>query len=443
MISPALSLFLLRELPFSRFDFPRWQSILAVTLIGVLAGLDPGLRAGTPEMPGMPLWLAIPFMVLSVWAAFLVIVGVLAWWLKRGGRWDGQGGDDRDTAGLARQGAGIVLVGRVERPHVAKPSQNRHLTTGGGDRFTKNQKPLTGSSMYFRPPIFLGLAALYAGCACAPAFADLPLTIEDLITDKGKVKLDLSFAYANVDRQGVSTGEPIVVQTGPASFVTLPTAIGTSIGNSDTLVGAVGLRYGLSAKTELYARASALTSRQRGSGVSGTSSSNESRFADAWAGVNVQFKKDDATPALLGFAELALAEKHRHDTARFKSAMLGATTYKAIDPIVFSATVGYRFNHSRKDGGQELKPGNLLLINPSVGFAVNDRVTLSTGLQWTRRQADRLDGTAQGIDRTATDLVLGVGYGFDKGNTLNATFKANASGSDGAEVRVNWLYTFR
>lgn len=91
MLASALSLFLLRELPFSRFDFPRWQALLAVTLIGILVGIDPGLRAGAPEMPGMPLWLAIPFMVLSVWVGFLVILAVLKWWLKRGGRWDGQG----------------------------------------------------------------------------------------------------------------------------------------------------------------------------------------------------------------------------------------------------------------------------------------------------------------------------------------------------------------
>lgn len=91
MLQNALSLFLLRELSFDRFAFPRWQSVLAVTLIGILSGLDPGLTAGTPEMPGMPLWLSIPFMALMVWVAFLVILAVLKWWLKRGGRWDGQG----------------------------------------------------------------------------------------------------------------------------------------------------------------------------------------------------------------------------------------------------------------------------------------------------------------------------------------------------------------
>ncbi len=91
MITPAFSLFLLRELPFSRFDFPRWQSVLVVTLIGLLIGLDPSLRAVPPEMPVPPLWLTLGTAVLSTWAGFLVIVGMLRWWMKRDGRWDGQG----------------------------------------------------------------------------------------------------------------------------------------------------------------------------------------------------------------------------------------------------------------------------------------------------------------------------------------------------------------
>jgi len=32
------------------------------------------------------------------------------------------------------------------------------------------------------------------------AWADMPLTIEDLITDKGKFKIDLSLSYANSDQ---------------------------------------------------------------------------------------------------------------------------------------------------------------------------------------------------------------------------------------------------
>lgn len=289
------------------------------------------------------------------------------------------------------------------------------------------------------------ISRLLAGLLVAvspAAWADLPLTVEDLITDKGKVKLDLSLAYANADRSGVSTGEPIIIQTGPTSFVTLPTLVGESIGNSDTVVATLGMRYGLTAKAEGYARMSGLSSSHRSSGVGGTASSSESGFADAWAGINYQFKQDDDSPAVLGFGEIALREKHRRSSASFKSAMLGITTYKAIDPIVFSLTAAYRFNQTRRDGPQDYRPGNLLLLNPAVGFAVNDRVTLTTGVQWTHRQADRFDGQRQGIDRSATDLLLGVGYGFARGNTLNTTLKVNASGRRGSELRANWLYTF-
>ena len=43
-------------------------------------------------------------------------------------------------------------------------------------------------------------AAAMLALVSASAHADLPLTVEDLITDKGKVKLDLSLAYANAER---------------------------------------------------------------------------------------------------------------------------------------------------------------------------------------------------------------------------------------------------
>jgi hypothetical protein len=115
VFKPALSLFLLRELPFSHFDFPRWQALLAISLIGLLIGLDPSFRAAPPDMPVPPLGLAVGMGVVTTWVAFLIIVGILRWWMKRGGRWDGQG----DLFNLVAAswlvadtlGAGLVALG--------------------------------------------------------------------------------------------------------------------------------------------------------------------------------------------------------------------------------------------------------------------------------------------------------------------------------------------
>lgn len=227
------------------------------------------------------------------------------------------------------------------------------------------------------------------------ASADLPLTIEDLTTEKGKVKIDVSLAYSNSDRQSVFTGQPIIIQTGESSFVTLPTLIGESRGNNDSLVSTLGLRYGLTNKSEIFFRTSYLYSSTRNSELSRTTTDSASRFSDAWVGINYQIKEDDRTPALIGFSEIALREKHTKSSSSFHSALLGFTTYTALDPIVFSLTSAYRFNQSRRDGDQDYKPGNLFLIHPGIAFAVNDRITLTTGMQWTNRHADKWDGKAR------------------------------------------------
>jgi len=279
--------------------------------------------------------------------------------------------------------------------------------------------------------------------AISPAQAELPLNIEDILTDKGKVKLDTSLSYSNLERSGLSIGEPTIIQTGPTSFIALPASVvGESTTNSDSLVGTLGLRYGLTANTEVYIRSSYLSYGQRNTEADGTKNSvRNNRWADAWAGINYRFKDDGKTPALLGFAEIALFEKPIEKKSSFKSAMMGFTTYKAIDPIVLSLTAAYQFNKEREDKEAKYKPGNFVLVNPSVAFAVNDRITLTTGMQWISRAADRFDGQDLGMRRTSTDLVLGVGYGVSKGNTLNFTLQSNVSGRGGADLRFSWLYT--
>lgn len=286
---------------------------------------------------------------------------------------------------------------------------------------------------------FLTISFLFSAF---PVLADLPLTIEDLITDKGKLKLDMSLAYTNSERAGLETAEPIVVQTGETSFVSLPTKIGELKSNTDVLIATMGLRYGLTFNAEIYTRASYLYSDNRSFGLYGSHSETTDQFVDSWLGLNYRFSQDNETPALLGFVEVALYEKYIEDTSSGKSTLFGMTTYRAIDPIVLSLTTAYRWNQARDDGDISYQPGNYLLINPSLAFAVNDRITLTSGLQWLNRKEDRHNGKAKGFRRTSTDMTLGLGYGVAKGNTLNFSFNTAASGQSGAGLRLNWLYAF-
>lgn len=94
IVTSSFMAFMLREQPFSHFSFPRWQSVLGITLIGVLMGLDPRASMPPPEMPDapvIPLWAAVAISVVMLWACIPVTLAVLRWWLKRGQRWDGQG----------------------------------------------------------------------------------------------------------------------------------------------------------------------------------------------------------------------------------------------------------------------------------------------------------------------------------------------------------------
>lgn len=93
VIRTGISAFLLREQPFERFRFSRWQSRFVITLLGVLQGLAMhmhvhALKASDLALP--TLWGKVIFGVLSTWVAFPIIHRACRWWLMRGERWDGK-----------------------------------------------------------------------------------------------------------------------------------------------------------------------------------------------------------------------------------------------------------------------------------------------------------------------------------------------------------------
>jgi len=273
-------------------------------------------------------------------------------------------------------------------------------------------------------------------------YADLPLTVENLLSDKGKVRVNLSATYANSERQGVDASNPLIVQTSPTTFVTVPTTIGESLTNTDALITTAGIRYGLTHKDEIYGRVSTLAADSRLLSATGeVSNASDSQFADAWVGVNHKFRNNTDKVALLGFAEVQLAERQSDgSTAQGKSFVVGGTAYQVYDPVVLSLTSSVQVNQSRDVGGISYQPGNSLTLSPSVSFAVNDKVTLTTGINWRMREAATRDGVDEGIRRTRTNLNLGLGYALGKTDTLNLSVRPQVSGNGNVQMSLNWSH---
>lgn len=222
-------------------------------------------------------------------------------------------------------------------------------------------------------------------------YADLPLTIEDIMTDKGKWKLETSLTYLNSENSRAALAAPVYIQTGATSFIPIPTEIQENGSNTDMLAGTLGLRYGLTGNTDIYGSGSYLWHEERK--LDGNGKTRNKRMSDVSLGISHTFLKDDKNPALISFLESTVYEKSRNKASSGKSWLIGATTYKAIDPIVLSLTAAYRINGSKTlSDGIRYKSGNYLLLNPNISFAANDRISLTGGIQWLGKQPDRIDG---------------------------------------------------
>lgn len=288
------------------------------------------------------------------------------------------------------------------------------------------------------------VTTLMALCVVMTARADLPLTVEDLLTAKGRYRIEADLVFANSNRRQ-TTSALQTIQAGGGQFIQLPVSLGDTRHNADVFATTLGFRYGLSLETELYTRLTGTSSTVRSDNASGASTESAHAVNDWTVGINHRFSDDNDTPALLAFIQAALAENTRKEGADYvhgKTWQIGFTTYRTIDPLVLSLTGGYRRAGNRETEGVHLDPGDLLWLNPSVGFAVNTEVTLTGGLQLRWKGKDRSDGNAVGTDTSQTRLELGLGYAASKRLTLRLNTRMDISGDEGAEVGLNLIYKF-
>ena len=185
----------------------------------------------------------------------------------------------------------------------------------------------------------------------------------------------------NASMSDGTTGAFATIQTGTGTLVSVPVGLGTSRREAETLVGTTAVRYGLTSRSELFARGSAVYTHTRTTdGITGlTTAVDDARFLRVVAGVNYQFLEEGKRPGLVGFADVALSENVAFTGSEFvfaRSGMVGLTAYKVIDPVVLSLTGGWRPAFSRDVSGIRVDPRDILFLAPALSFAVNNEVTL-------------------------------------------------------------------
>ena len=286
--------------------------------------------------------------------------------------------------------------------------------------------------------VFLFITTVYS----VFSFADMPLSLEELYTDKGKLKLSTNISYANYDRTDTLMDSPIIIQTINNSFAVIPSVFSQTKSNSDILIGTLGLRYGLTGKTDIYGNVSYLWQSSRSFNGVNESKEKDHYLSDATVGISHTFLEDGKNPALISFVEMSAYEKVLNKSSSAKSWVVGATTYKAIDPVVLSLTAAYRWNGKRNTELGNYKPANYILINPSVSFAVNDKISFSGDIQWLNTQSERIDGEKIAPRNTATYAKFGVGFGLSDKTTLNASARWKISGNSSAELNFGLTHQF-
>lgn len=84
-----------------------------------------------------------------------------------------------------------------------------------------------------------------SSCVFQIAHADLPLTVENLISDKGEVTIEAGLTYGNNKISNAKTVGYIPVQISDTSFVNVPTVIRNEQVQNEYIIENIDAKYGV------------------------------------------------------------------------------------------------------------------------------------------------------------------------------------------------------
>jgi len=281
-------------------------------------------------------------------------------------------------------------------------------------------------------------------CFSHAVYADLPLVVENLISDKGRITMELGMTYGNNKISNTKTGGYIPVQISETSFINVPTTIRNEQLQNEYLISNIGIKYGLIRNLDISLRTNLLYNSSRFLDIESTEKSQTTtNIADISIGANYQFLPDAKYPALVGFIETAIFEKGNNKNSSFSSWSAGLTAYRSYDPVVLSLTSGYKYNLERNiEEEVEYRPADLFFVNPQIAFAANDRISLITSLNFKYQGNQEINNNIVEKKRNSLDYSFGIGYGVSDSSNLNLVTTIRQDFDNSNEVRLNYSKKF-
>ncbi|OOS02316.1 Outer membrane protein beta-barrel domain-containing protein [Moraxella cuniculi DSM 21768] len=271
------------------------------------------------------------------------------------------------------------------------------------------------------------------------AHADLPLTVEDLTTDKNRFKLDTSLSYYNQSQTSLAPQTYGMADLGNGRVIILPAPAAENNSNTDMLIVGAGLRYGISDSWEVGVRGNFVHTAERYTIDQKPNQSNNRFLQDIYLGMQYSFKDNKKFPDSLLFAEISAYDNTQGLRSKSGSSVLvGGTVYTINDPIVLSLTGSYQYNGNRKTlHNTAVDLGDVLAINGVVGFAVNPDITLTGGVGIQYKKADNFEDMGQiSHNQTQTSLNLGMAYALSARSNLTANVRTNISGGNNSTLSL-------
>lgn len=303
-------------------------------------------------------------------------------------------------------------------------------------------------------PLFVAWAALLSATAwgkeslLSDSRTSAPIwVIDEFVSDEGKVRYEGGISYGNYASDSTKGYTRANLQLTPTLAVPVVSGLDTEQRQTDQLVGMLGIRYGITENNEIGLRTTGSWSHTQTYSDTTGDLQREQRFSFSSLSANLSTRiyRGGSTSAF-AFGSLGIADRlsmlpFRPKTVYLHSVTMGLSGYLIDDPVVMSLTASTTLKRPVDFEGKKYQLGTSFTVAPAISFLANDRVTLSSGLQFSYQIADRFAGRKLNLNESQIHMTLGAGYALNERISLYGNFLTKLSGTSGDNsAQLSFMY---